>query len=109
LQLLEAKTPVAEFAAFHPLKEVSTHLRSLLITAEEAKSMLQGQSRVVHAVVNRFLAQMHAEALPPASAPKYWMTRLENGVPTALFERTSEAGSILPPTYRLQRMILWES
>ncbi len=109
LKLLEAKPPVEQIIAFHPLQEVSTHLRSLTVTPGEAGSMLQGQSRAVHAVIDRFVSQISVETQPPVSAPKYWMTRLENGAPTALFERTSEAGSILPPTYRLQRMILWET
>jgi tRNA pseudouridine55 synthase len=109
LKLLETKTVMEQISAFHPMKEVSTHLRSLVVTESEAASMLQGQSRVVHSVVERFVTLLQAEACAPAFAPKYWMTRLENGFPTALFERTSEAGSILPPTYRLQRMILWES
>jgi len=99
LQLLESKAPVEQIAAFHPLQEVSTHLKTVRVTPGEAGSMLQGQSRVVHSVIERFTA---------AGAPKYFIARLENGLPTALFERTSEAGSILPPTYRLQRIILWE-
>jgi tRNA pseudouridine55 synthase len=106
LKLLEEKAPISNIAAFHPMNEVSTHLQHWVVTPSEATAMLQGQAKVVHAIIQKFLNSHLANA---TIAPKYFLTRLENGNPTALFERTSESGSILPPVYRLQRMILWQN
>ena len=102
LKLLEAKAPTPNITAFHPMNEVAAHLLTVTVTEGLAMSMLQGQARAVHEVIERF----HAGS--SGSSARYFIARLESGAPVGLFERTSEAESLLPATYRLQRIILWK-
>ncbi len=101
-QLLEKK-PVGEIAAFHPMNEVATHLPSIEVSVKEAQEILQGYTKTVHALLGRINSTLSG---------KYIVARLNEepiGAPVALFERTSEKDSMLKPTYRLQRVILWQS
>ena len=101
-QLLEKK-PVGEIAAFHPMNEVATHLPTIEVSVKEAQEILQGYTKTVHALLGRINSTLSG---------KYIVARLNEafiGAPVALFERTSEKDSMLKPTYRLQRVILWQS
>lgn len=102
LKLLEAKAPTENITAFHAMNEVATHLSSITVTEGQAMAMLQGQARAVHEAIEQYHSNPHH------SSTRYFMARLESGTPVALFERTSEKDSLLPATYRLQRIILWK-
>lgn len=106
--MLLEKTPLEKVAAFHPMKEVATHLPYIIANEAEATELLQGYKNTVHSLLNRFYASITSGARSETTA-KYFAARLPNGSPVALFERTSENDSILKPTYRLQRVILWKN
>ena len=107
-QLAEQK-PISEISSFHPLKEVATHLPSVTVTETEAKELLQGYKRMVELIVSRFTSGAQSKNDANLTFPgkwnskiqKYFIARIPNGAPVALFERT-ETG------YRLQRVILWQ-
>jgi tRNA pseudouridine55 synthase len=113
--ILLEKAPIEKIAAFHPMQKVATHLPSIEVSSTEAQEFLQGYKNTVQAVTERY----HSRTLRTSGArstvnennipTKYFLARLANGSPIALFERTSENDSILKPTYRLQRVILWQS
>ena len=95
------------------MQEVATHLPSVSVSIKEAQSILQGFKNTVHSILERFHANTTSGARSEDNAPaKYFVARLNEGsvgVPVALFERTSENDSMLKPTYRMQRVILWEN
>ena len=114
-QLIEKKV-ITEVEAFHPLKDVATHLPSIEVTPKVAIELLQGYTQTVHSVIERAnLASMTPYELSTSGAgsennshspAKYVLVRLSTAEPVALLERTSESDSILNPSYRLQRVIL---
>ena len=112
-KLLLDQTPISNIGSFHPMQEVATHLPSFPVSIKEAQSILQGFKNTVHSILERFHANTTSGARSENHIPaKYLVARLNAGsvgTPIALFERTSENDSMLKPTYRMQRVILWQS
>lgn len=109
---LAEKLPLEQIAAFHPMKEVATHLPAVEVSENEAKELLQGYKNTVRELLSRFHLSTTSgarSAVRENFPARYFVARLTNGSPVALFERTSESDSILKPTYRMQRVILWEN
>ncbi len=102
LKQLDARTHITDLSSFHSLDQVSTHVFSTLIEERQAEALLQGKKQALHEILNSIQSQLMEHA------PRYFMARLNSGMPVALFERLDHQDSEITSRYRLQRMILWK-